>query len=162
MRIYVWMEKPGLSQGRIDAPKAQPEDVQQPEVTGSYLFKTDRLDPADMGFSAGGALNAYVEPKEREMKSAQRAPQVAYLRKFFTDLDNAIRPANPNWRDPVLGYKAYIDVTNWVDFHILETLSGQVDSIRLSTYFYKRREQTRVRSTLGLRPRLGKQGRQPG
>ncbi len=139
--LYVWMEKPGLSKGRVDAPKAQPEDVAEPEVTGSYLFKTDRLDGAggDTGFSAGGTINAYVEPKEREMKSAQRAPQVAYLKKYFSDVDKAISPSNPKRRDPVEGYKAYINVTNWVDYHILEMLSGQVDAIRLSSYWYKRR-----------------------
>lgn len=138
--LYVWMEKPGLSKGRVNAPKAQPEDIAFPEVTGSYLFKTDRLDPGDGGFSAGGAQNAYVEPKEREMKTLQRAPQVAYLAKYFKDMDNALRSTNPDYRDPVKGYKAYLDTTNWIDFHILETLSGQADAIRLSTYFYKRRE----------------------
>ncbi len=138
--VYVLMEKPGLSKNRINAPKAQPEDVAFPEVTGSYMFKTDRLDAGDNGFSAGGAQNAYVEPKEREMKSPQRAPQLAYLKKYFADLDAALRATNPNWRDPVLGYRGFIEITNWIDFHILETLSGQVDAIRLSTYFYKRRE----------------------
>ena len=138
--LYVLMEKPGLSKGRIDAPKAQPEDVAFPEVTGSYMFKTDRLDPGDAGFSAGGSANCYVEPKEREMRSPQRAPQLAYLTQYFKDMDNALRAANPDLRDPVRGYRAYLEVTNWVDFHMLETLSGQVDAIRLSTYFYKRRE----------------------
>ncbi len=137
--VYVWMEKPGLSKGRIDAPKAQPEDVLPPDVTGSYMFKTDRLDPNDSGFSAGGSTAAYVEPKEREMKAAQRAPQIAYLKQYFSNMDNALKSTNPDFRDPVRGYKAYLEITNWVDFHMLETLSGQVDAIRLSTYFYKRR-----------------------
>jgi hypothetical protein len=61
--LYVLMEKPGLSKGRIDIPKAAPEDVEFPEVTGSYLFKTDRLDPGDSGFNAGGALNATSNPR---------------------------------------------------------------------------------------------------
>lgn len=137
--LYVLMQKPGLAQGRIDAPKAAPEDVAPPEVTGSYLFKTDRLDPGDTGFSAGGALNAYVEPKEREMKSPQRAPQVAYLAGYFRDMDRSLLASNPDLRDPVRGYRAYLEITNWIDFHLLETLSGQVDAIRLSTYFYKPR-----------------------
>lgn len=138
--LYVLMEKPGLSKGRVDAPKAAPEDVAEPEVTGSYLFKTDRLDPSDTGFSAGGTANCYVEPKEREMKSPQRAPQLAYLTKYFRDLDTALRSGNPTLHDPVRGYPAFIEVTNWMDYHILETLSGQADAIRLSSYFYKRRE----------------------
>jgi hypothetical protein len=137
--LYVLMEKPGLSKGRIDAPKAQPEDVDFPEVTGSYMFKTDRLDDGDTGFNAGGTANAFVEPKEREMKSPQRAPQLAYLTKYWRDMQNAMSVANPNRRDPVLGYRAYLEVTNWMDFHLLETLSGQVDAIRLSTYYYKPR-----------------------
>ena len=137
--VYVLMQKPGLAKGRIDEPKAAPEDVTFPEVTGSYLFKTDRLDPGDTGFSAGGSQNCYVEPKEREIKSPQRAPQMAYLTQYFRDMDNSLRASNPNMRDPVLGYRAYLDITNWVDFHILELLSGQVDAIRLSTYFYKPR-----------------------
>lgn len=139
--VYVWMEKPGISKGRVDVPKAQPEDVLPPDVTGSYLFKTDRLDESggDTGFSAGGATHGYVEPKESEMKTTQRKPQADYLKKFFADMDKALVTTNPNYRDPVLGYKAYLDVTNWVDFHLLETLSGQADAIRLSTYFYKRR-----------------------
>lgn len=138
--LYVLMEKPGLSKGRIDVPKAAPEDVDLPEVTGSYLLKTDRLDPGDSGLSAGGALSAFVEPKEREMKSPQRAPQLAYLTKFYRDLDAALRFTGPAFRDPVRGYRGFIDVTNWVDFHMLELLSGQVDAIRLSTYFYKPRD----------------------
>ena len=137
--VYVLMEKPGLSKGRVPEPKAAPEDLEFPEVTGSYMFKTDRLDEGDVGFSAGGALNAYVEPKEREMRSPQRAPQLAYLTKFWRDLDAAMKLSNPNLRHPVLGYRGYLDVTNWMDFHLLETLSGQVDAIRLSTYFYKPR-----------------------
>ena len=137
--LYVLMQKPGLAKGRIEEPKAAPEDVALPEVSGSYLFKTDRLDPGDSGFSAGGAQNAYVEPKEREMRSPQRAPQVSYLSQFFRNLDFSLRSTNPNLRDPVLGYRAYLDLTNWIDYHILELLSGQVDAIRLSSFFYKPR-----------------------
>jgi len=137
--LYVLMEKPGISRSRIDIPKAAPEDVEPPEITGSYMFKTDRLDPGDTGLNAGGASSAFVEPKEREMKSPQRARQLAYLTQYFRDLDSALRPTHPNFRDPVRGYRGYINLTNWVDFHLLELLSGQVDAIRLSTYFYKPR-----------------------
>lgn len=137
--LYVLMEKPGLSKGRINVPKAGPEDVAEPEVTGSYLLKTDRLDSGDTGLNAGGALSAFVEPKEREMKSPQRAPQLAYLTKYYRDLNTALNLPIPALRDPVRGYRGFIELTNWIDFHILELLSGQVDAIRLSTYFYKPR-----------------------
>ena len=42
-------------------------------------------------------------------------------------------------KDPVDGYRAYIDVDSWIDFHVLEVLSGNVDALHFSTFFYKPR-----------------------
>jgi hypothetical protein len=38
-----------------------------------------------------------------------------------------------------LGYREYIDLDSWIDYHVLEVLSGNVDSLVLSAYFYKPR-----------------------
>ena len=35
--------------------------------------------------------------------------------------------------------RAYIDVDSWIDFHVLEVLSGNVDALHFSTFFYKPR-----------------------
>jgi hypothetical protein len=45
----------------------------------------------------------------------------------------------PNWKDPLTGYAAYLDVDAAIDFHVLEVLSGNVDAMVLSTFFYKPR-----------------------
>src|SRR5262249_34621280 len=45
-----------------------------------------------------------------------------------------------NWLDPVQGYAAYIDLDSWIDYHVLEVLSGNVDAMVLSTYFHKPRQ----------------------
>jgi hypothetical protein len=39
----------------------------------------------------------------------------------------------------VQGYRAFIDVDSWIDFHVLEVLSGNVDALKFSTFFYKPR-----------------------
>ncbi len=136
--IYVLEEKIKIGPSRVDIAKLKPEHLSAPEVTGGYLLKIDRLDPGDSGFSAGGQTVAYVDPKEREIKLAQRDPQEQFIRKYLASFGAALNGSN--WRDPVLGYAAYIDVPAWIDYHILELLSGNVDALVLSAYFHKPRD----------------------
>ena len=135
--IYVLEEKIKISPERVVIDRLQPEDTALPDITGGYLLKIDRLDPGDTGFSGGGVTVAYVDPKEREIRSAQRDPQEQYIKTYFSNFSRALNSAN--YRDPVQGYPAYIDVDGWIDFHVLEVLSGNVDAIALSTYFHKPR-----------------------
>jgi hypothetical protein len=79
----------------------------------------------------------YLEPNEQVMRLPQRAPQRQYLNGYFEDFGNVLN--GPNWKDPVKGYRSYIDVDAAIDFHVLEVLSGNVDSMVLSTYFHKPR-----------------------
>jgi len=138
MGIYVLEEKPAIGGNRLDIAKLQPEDTAAPELTGGYLMKFDRLDPGDSGIAFSGGVAAAVDPKEPELRSLQRAPQNAYIRGYLANFSKSLTAAN--WRDPVLGYLPYIDITNWVDYHIVEVVSGNVDSLVLSAYFYKERE----------------------
>ena len=45
-----------------------------------------------------------------------------------------------NYRDPINGYRAYVDVDSWIDHSILNVLACNVDALRLSAYFYKERQ----------------------
>ena len=135
--IYVLEEKIKIAPDRIAIDGLEAEHVQPPEVTGGYVFKMDRLDPGDGGFKAGGQTFAYVDPKEREIKLPQRDPQEQYLKKFLNDFNQALN--SPDWLDPKLGYRPYIDTGAWIDFHLIESLTGSVDAFTLSTYFYKPR-----------------------
>ena len=135
--IYVLEEKIKVAKHRVDIDRLSPADVKRPEVTGGYLLKIDRLGPEEGGFWAGDASLVYVEPTERVLSLPQRAAQKQFLSAFFTDFERALQ--GPNWKDPVLGYRAYIDVDSWIDYHVLEVLSGNVDALVFSTYFYKPR-----------------------
>jgi hypothetical protein len=135
--IYVLEEKIKIGKHRVAIDRLGPADLKAPEVTGGYLLKIDRLGPEEAGFSAGGPALVYVEPNEQTMNLPQRARQKRYLETFFGDFERALN--GPNWKDPALGYPAYIDVDSWIDFHVLEVLSGNVDSLVLSTYLHKPR-----------------------
>ena len=135
--LYVLEEKIKVGKNRVNIDRLGPEDLKPPEVTGGYLLKIDRTGPGEGGFSAGGASMVHVEPKESVISQPQRAPQREYLNTFFNDFDRALN--GPAWKDPVAGYRAYIDAEAWIDWHVLEVLSGNVDSVGLSTYFHKPR-----------------------
>ncbi len=135
--VYVLEEKIKVGRRRVAIDRLGPDDLKPPEVTGGYLVKFDRLGPGENGFWAGGASMVYVEPKEPVIQLPQRAPQRQYIESYFDEFDHVLH--GPNWKDPVAGYRAYIDVDSWIDFHVLEVLSGNVDALKFSTFLYKPR-----------------------
>ncbi len=137
--LYVLMEKPGLGKKRIPGPKLQPEDNTFPDITGTYAMKIDRVDPGDSGISAGGQSIAMIAPKEKELKQAARVPQRKYLTDYLNAMNKGFTPANR--RDPTNSYVNYIEMNKAIDYHIIEALSGSVDTMVLSAYFYKPRNQ---------------------
>ncbi len=100
-------------------------------------MKIDRPDPGDTGFAAAGQNIDYVEPKEVEIETPQRAPQQQYLQNYLNAFGAALNGAN--FTDPTYGYRAYVEVGSWIDHHLLNVLAFNVDALRLSAYFYKER-----------------------
>jgi hypothetical protein len=135
--LYVLEEKIKVGKHRVAIDRLGPDDLNPPEVTGGYLLKFDRLGPGESGLWAGGTAMVYVEPKEPVITLPQRAPQQAYITSYFEEFNQVLR--SPQWKDPERGYRAYIDVESWIDFHVLEVLSGNVDALKFSTFFYKPR-----------------------
>jgi hypothetical protein len=136
--LYVLEEKIKIGKSRVNIDRLGAEDLKPPQVTGGYILKFDRLGPGESGMAGNGDRGlVYVEPKEHTILLPQRAPQREYLQRFFGDFERALHGAN--WKDPVTGYRAYLDVDAAIDFHVLEVLSGNVDAMVLSTYFHKPR-----------------------
>jgi len=135
--IYVLEEKIKLGNDRVDAPKLQPGQNSLPEVSGGYLMKIDRPDPGDNGFFAANQWVLYVTPKEEEIQQPDRAGQRQYLQNAMDAFGDALYGGN--FRHPTLGYRAHIDVGSWIDHHLLNVLTFNVDALRLSAYFYKQR-----------------------
>ncbi|HAB14896.1 MAG TPA: hypothetical protein DCE44_00445 [Verrucomicrobiales bacterium] len=136
--IYVLEEKIKLGDDRVDAPKLFSGQNSLPQVTGGYLMKIDRPDPGDGGFYAAGQGILYVSPKEEEIYQANRVGQRDYLQRYMDDFGNALYGAQ--FRDPTNGYRAFVHVGSWIDHHLLNVLTFNVDALRLSAYFYKQRE----------------------
>src|SRR6185369_11273395 len=132
--VYVFEEKLKVGKDRVDIAPLLPTDISEPEITGGYLIKKDRLDPGDSGFSTGRAGTlAYVEPKEDEITPAQ----AAWLRSWFSQFETALYGAN--FRDPINGYARFVDVDSFIDQHWIVEMSKNIDGFRLSNYMHKDR-----------------------
>ena len=137
--LYVLTEKIGVGGGRIPGPKLQPEDTTVPDITGPYVMKIDRLDPGDTGVAMGGQTVAMITPKERELKQPARIAQRQYLTAYVNAMSRGFLAANR--RNPTNGYENFIEMGRAIDYHILEMVSGNVDTLVLSAYFHKPRNQ---------------------
>lgn len=136
--LYVLEEKIKIGKNRVNIDRLDGDDLRPPGVTGGYLLKVDRLGPGESGlFSHGERGIVHVEPREQVISLPQRAPQLRYLLNYFEEFERVLD--GEDWKDPVRGYRAHLDVDAAIDFHVLEVLSGNVDALVLSTYFHKPR-----------------------
>jgi hypothetical protein len=142
--VYAVTEEIERGPDRIDVAPIGPEDIAEPEVTGGYVFKRDRLGDGEVGMNvglAGGAFSfldplVWVDPAEDEVVPAQ----VAYLGGVVDELAWAL--VQPDFTNPTTGrhYSEIIDVDAWIDHHILNVLIKNPDAFRLSGYLSKDRE----------------------
>ncbi len=137
--VYSLTEKIKRDDSRVPVARLDPRASREPTISGGYVFKKDRLDPGDGGFSVGGLGRlGWVEPKEREVSGRQRAWLVAHMNEA-----NAAISAGDGV-NPTTGkhFTDYIDQSSWLRHHWLNTLAMNVDGFRLSGYYYKHRSDT--------------------
>ncbi|MHC4369784.1 MAG: CotH kinase family protein, partial [Planctomycetota bacterium] len=132
--VYVLMEKIKRGKDRVDIEQLGPEDNAEPEITGGYIFKKDKLDSGEPTFNTSTGLTLiYVDPNGHDITE----PQKNWLRSHLIEFETALN--GPNFKDPNLGYRKYIDVDSFINIHILVELTKNIDGFRLSTYMYKDR-----------------------
>jgi hypothetical protein len=135
--VYNVIEKIRRGGDRVDVRRLDTYDNDNVSKTGGYIWKIDRLDAGDTGFSAGGQAWAYYTPKEIEIKSPQRDPQEQYLTSYLNSTNSALQSAT--WNNPVTGYAAWLDVPAAIDHHLLNVWPFNLDTLRLSGYWHKDR-----------------------
>ena len=147
--VYVFMEKLKRDSQRIDINKLNDDENSGEELTGGYILKIDKTAGSNLGegyndlnsftsphappnSSVGQEINfLYEEPDAEDITTEQKD----YISSYVADFENAL--ASSDFMDPVLGYKAYIDVPSFIDFFLLNEISNNVDGYRLSTFMHK-------------------------
>ena len=141
--IYMLEEKIKWDDNRVDITKVHsvdelhPLDNSSPNVTGGYMMKIDRLGPGESGFYSAGQTIVYDHPNEEDINTPQRLPQKQYLQSYMDAFGTALNGAN--YTNPTNGFRAYVDVPSWIDSHILNVATFNLDALRLSACFYKDR-----------------------
>lgn len=136
---YVLMESIKRDGDRVDIAELTPTQDAEPELTGGYIFQANTSDPGDVtwvtqrGFPQGASEYIHVEPDGDELTPAQ----IDYIRGYVDDFEDALY--GPNFTDPELGFRAYLDADAAIDFHLLNTFAANPDAFRLSTYMTKDR-----------------------
>lgn len=140
--VYMLMENIKRDNDRVDIATLLPTDTVGNELTGGYIMKVDRI----QGDFEGGWVSPYPRLGGDEQFIQMHKPeaedlhplQLAYIEDHFTQFEHAL--AGPNFTDPVLGYKAYIEPESFIDMYFANEITKNVDAYRLSTYFYKEKD----------------------
>lgn len=139
--IYVLMEKIKRSNDRLDIANLKLQDTLGDELTGGYIIRVDKIEPdGSPGFNSYPTpaypnydphYFQYFSPEEKDMHPTQ----MQYISSFVQQVESSL--SSPNFIQPVVGYKEYIDIPSFVDFQIINELTKNVDAYRFSTYFHK-------------------------
>ncbi|MEY2877963.1 MAG: hypothetical protein RLZZ15_343 [Verrucomicrobiota bacterium] len=140
--IGVLTDRLKIDNHRIDIANLSPDDNTAPDITGGYIIKFDPVpDPAHYTFitdrgnpSAAGTAVVIDTPAADSLTPAQRT----YIRGYLQTMENALY-ADDAAEFRTRTYLDYIDLPSWVDHHLLEVFSGNVDGLYRSEYFTKDR-----------------------
>jgi hypothetical protein len=75
----------------------------------------------------------FQEPEPDELTGVQRAWLKDYVNRFESAL------YGPDFTDAKEGYRAFIDVDSFIDYHLFSEVTKNVDAFRFSTFYYKDR-----------------------
>jgi hypothetical protein len=135
--VYVFTERIKIDKNRVDIAKLLPEDTTGDELTGGYIMRIDRHRPNAwispfMGRTGSFEVPiSYFDPKYDELTDEQRN----YIKDYVTDFEYAL--AGDNFKDPELGYRAYINIISFIDYLFITEISRDLDGYRCSVYFHK-------------------------
>jgi hypothetical protein len=75
----------------------------------------------------------FVEPEPDEITPVQKM----WLKRHLNEVEAALY--SPNFKDPVKGFRAYIDPDSFIDYHLIVDTTKNVDGFRFSVFFTKDR-----------------------
>jgi len=136
--VYVLMEKIKRDKNRVDISKLKTEDIEGEELTGGYIVKIDKITGSggDRWYSkrknSNGAKTYYQYEYPKFDKITEEQKQ--YIEKYFDDFETAVYTRN---HDEQTGYMSFIYAESFFDMIIINELSKNIDGYRLSTFFYK-------------------------
>ncbi|MFV0390347.1 MAG: CotH kinase family protein [Paludibacteraceae bacterium] len=125
-----------VAKQRVDIEKMAETTVSLPDLSGGYFLEIDAYAYSEISWfeSARNRIPVTIKyPKDDDINSIQRN----YIIQFFNNMENTLYTAN--YRDPVSGYRKYIDMESFLRLFLVGEISGNTDTF-WSTYMYKHRD----------------------
>ena len=104
----------------------------------AYVVNRDRIDTGDEEIETWGKTEGYTYnalyiryPSENKITEKQKE----YIKNDISEFEQVLY--GENFSDKRIGYQAYIDMDNWVDYFIINEFAMNYDAGNLSTYVYK-------------------------
>jgi subtilisin-like proprotein convertase family protein len=137
--IYLFTEKIKKDDHRVDIATLDLDDNDGDSLTGGYIIKLDYHD-ADNSFLSDyqpidhpGYDVYYVY--EYPTPSDITYPQKNYIQEFMRSLEGTLYGAD--FTDPVIGYRAWLDVPSYIDYMIVNEVARNNDGFKKSVVWYK-------------------------
>lgn len=142
--VYVLMERLKRDVNRININELRDVENEGSALTGGYILKIDK--GTDINPSTAFASN-HISSLESAVHFLYETPepefitlaQKQYIQNYIHDFEAAL--LSENFTDDLTGYKAFIELSSFVDFFILTELGNNVDGYRLSTWLTKDRDE---------------------
>ncbi len=163
--MFLMVQKPNRANDRVDVERLEPDQNTGPDVTGGYILQLNKsynvpatdfhngiargvgvasaaLGSFNFGLTSAGTGNNtsdfLLEYPEEDRVTTQQAD---YIVNYLNEMEDCLAPAATNYTNPVTGLKFtdYVDLPSWIDHHMLDTFSNNVDGLRLSWRLFKPR-----------------------
>jgi hypothetical protein len=139
--VYLLVEKVKRDVNRLNIEALLPEEVSGSDMSGGYILSVDRpeeyywISPYKGSNYYDDIIINYIYPDYATMPNQQKH----YIQNFVTSFENALH--SDQFRDPLVGYRAWADPESFIDYFLINELSRNVDAYRLSTFFYKDKDE---------------------
>lgn len=138
--VYVLQEKIKRDKNRVNVEKLSLSDISLPNLSGGYIFSIDKVKGSEVIFHSkipgSRIVFQFVYPKN----AVDIAPeQFVYIQNYMNLFEQALYGSD--YKNPVTGFRNYIEEKSFMQYFILNELSKNVDGFRISSYYHKARNE---------------------
>ena len=131
--IYLLMEKIKRGKNRLPIENLNEKTVDPKLITGGYIIRKDKDDALKNRWTSP----RFSIPLQSFDPDKLNPPQLDYIRKYVEKTEIAL--AGSDFKNPLTGFRSYIDPDTFIDAQWLLEIAKQVDGYVFSTYFHKDR-----------------------
>jgi hypothetical protein len=131
-------ERLKVESSRINIAAIAPSDVTPPSVTGGYVLRIDHPETpsGDYTYYTWTTTQGTTLMLDTPKLDLLVQPQIAYISGYVQQMEDAMAA------DQAAGYATrnylnYLDRPSWVDYHLINVFTENVDAFRFSEYFTK-------------------------